>query len=182
MKIIKTETLFNGKYLRLKRKYFQTREGKKGVWEFIEPKTINQRSVIIFALTKQKEVILEKIFRVPFEKFSIELPAGRFDKKGEKEIEVARKELLEETGYKAKKLILVLRGKISSSTLEEMSFYFAPNVELVGKPSLEEGEEIEILKIPLNKLVNFILNPPKNTKIDVKILSILPILREKKLI
>jgi len=38
------------------------------------------------------------------------------------------------------------------------------------------------LKVPLKKLVSFLLNPPQNTKVDIKILSFLPILKEKKLI
>jgi len=60
--------------------------------------------------------------------------------------------------------------------------FFAPNVELKGKAKTEDTEEIEVLKVPLKKLVSFLLNPPQNTKVDIKILSFLPILKNKKLI
>jgi ADP-ribose pyrophosphatase len=182
MEITKEETISEGKYLRFKRKYFKDRNGKEKTWEYVERNGISSTFVVIFALTKNKEVILEKNYRVPFEKWFLELPMGLCDEKGEKEIKTAQRELLEETGYKAKKLIPILKGKVSSGITEIASFYFAENVELVAKPSTDPAEEIEVIKVPLNKLVNFILNPPNNTKISVLILSILPILKKKKLI
>lgn len=181
MKILKTETIFNGKFLRFKRKYFENKNGEKGEWEYVERK-ISPTFVTIFALTKKKEVILERIYKIPFEKWFIELPAGLCDKKEESEVKTARRELLEETGYQAKKLIPIFKGKVSSGITEEGIFYFTKNTELVKNSSLDLGEEIKVIKVPLNKLVDFILNPPKNTGVDVKILSILPILEKKKLI
>lgn len=182
MKILKTETVLNGNYLTFKRKHFQAINGRKSSWEYIEKKDAEQLFVSVFALTDKKEVILERIFRVPFEKFFIELPSGARDRKGEKEIETAKREFLEETGYKIKKIMPVLRGKITSLSNEEAILYFASEIEFTGKTYKEDVEEIEIIKVPLSKLVDFVLNPPKNTKIDIKILSILPILEKKKLI
>lgn len=182
MKIIKEETIFEGKYLKFKKKYFIDKNKVEKAWEYTEKNNADSNFVVIFALTENKEVILERNYRVPFEKWFIELPMGARDQKEEKEIETARRELLEETGYKAKELIPILKGKVSSLATEIASFYFAENIELVAKPSTGPAEEIEVIKVPLNKLVNFVLNPPKNTEIDVLILSILPILKEKKII
>ncbi len=182
MEITKEETIFEGQYLKFKRKYFKDKDGKERIWEYVKRNGISSTFVVIFALTKNKEVILEKNYRVPFEKWFLELPMGLCDEKGEKEIKTAKRELLEETGYEAKKLIPILKGKVSSGIIEIASFYFAENVELVAKPSTDPAEEIEVIKVPLNELVDFVLNPPENTGIDVLILSILPILKKKKLI
>lgn len=183
MKITKLETAFNGKYLRFKRKHFITKKGRRDVWEFLERKLSFGPSVIIFALTEKKEVLIEKIYRVPFENWVLELPAGNQDRKGESEKETARRELLEETGYKAKKMTLILKGPISSSIIrEEVSYYFAPDVELKARPSREDVEEIEVLKVPIGKLVDFILNQSSEIRVDPKILTILPILKKKRLI
>ena len=182
MKITKEETIFKGKYLKFKKKYFIDKNGVEKAWEYVGKNNADSAFVVIFALTKNKEVILERNYRVPFEKWFIELPMGACNQKEEKEIETARRELLEETGYKAKKLIPILKGKVSSLTTEIASFYFAEDVELVAKPSTGSAEEIEVIKVPLNKLVDFVLNPPKDTEIDVLVLSILPILKKKKLI
>lgn len=185
MKITKRETVFDGKYLKVKRKHFTTKTGKKGVWEMAERKRLyTGRVVIIFALTKKKEVILEKIYRVPIECYTIELPAGLTDRKGESERKTAKRELLEETGFKAKKMIPIISsiGGDSSLANSEMIYFFAPDVKFVGGKGNDEGEEIEVLKVPVRGLVDFILNPPQKTKIDSKILAILPILKKKKLI
>lgn len=184
MKITKREIVFDGSYIKVKKKQFITKTGKRGIWEAVERKNQYGRPVIIFALTKKKEAILEKIYRVPLEGYTIELPAGLADKKGESEIETANRELLEETGFRAKKMIPVISTTGGSPALidEEITFFFAPEAEFVGRKENDEGEEIEVLKVPIRKLVDFILNPPENTKVDSKLLAILPILEKKKLI
>jgi len=179
MKIISKKTVYKGKYLKVIKKEFLTKTGKKKFWECVKRKN----AVVIFSLTKKKEVILERIYRPAVDSFVIELPAGLLDKKGETPREAAKRELLEETGYLAKKLILVLKRPLDPAVLSnELFCFFAPNVELKGKAKTEDTEEIEVLKVPLKKLVSFLLNPPQNTKVDIKILSFLPILKNKKLI
>jgi ADP-ribose pyrophosphatase len=198
MKIFKTKTVFEGKHLRFKKRYFSTKDKRKDIWEFVERKSFGP-AVVIFALTQEKEVILEKIYRLPFGEKVLELPAGLHDKKGEKEEEIAKRELLEETGYRAKKVIPIIRGPISPGTTnEEVGCYFAKDVSFVKKPQRdysspaissltsigipEDTEEIEVIKIPIENLVDFIEEESKKMKVDVKILSILPLLKKRKLI
>jgi len=179
MKIIGKKTVYKGKYLKVIKKEFLTKTGKKKFWECVKRKD----AVVVFPLTKKKEVILERIYRLPIDSFDIELPAGLLDKKGETPREAAKRELLEETGYLAKKLILILKRPLDPAIISNEAFcFFAPDVELKKKPKTEDTEEIEVLKVPLKKLVSFLLRPPKNTEVDIKILSFLPTLKNKKLI
>ena len=182
MKVLKNKTCFEGKYLKFKRRYFKNRKGKTEFWEYIERKSFGH-PIIIFAITKEKEVILEKIYRVPFGTWVLELPAGLQDKKGESEKEVARRELLEETGYKAGKLVRILQGPMNSGqSTDEAIYYFTEDVVFEKKPEYEDTEEIEIIKVPVSKLVDFIEMSSKRMKVDSKILSILPILQKRRLI
>lgn len=182
MKIKKSETCFNGKYLKLKRKYFKTKNGKIELWEYVERKTFGH-PIVIFAITKDKKVILEKIYRIPLESWVIELPAGLQDRKEESEKEVARRELLEETGYRAEKLTRIFQGPISPGTSkEEAIYYFAKDVIFEKEPEKEDTEEIKIIKVPVKELIDFIERKSKKMKVDSKILSIFPILQKKKLI
>lgn len=161
------------------KKGFLTDNKIRGEWEYVERKD----AVIIFPLTRNKEVILEKIFRIPANSFVIELPAGMLDKKKETSKKAAQRELLEETGYLAKKLIPIT-STLLNPALEKtkLIIFFAPDVEYVGKRKMEDTEEIEVIKVPLGKLVYFLLNPPKGTKSEIKTLGILPILAKKGLI
>lgn len=183
MKITKKETIFEGRFLRVIAKHFQARDGKKGIWECIERKIPRKKAVVIFPMTKNKEVVLEKIYRIPMESYVLEPPAGLCDKKDETEEETARRELLEETGYRADKLIKVLKTTGNMALQDfEIVYFFAPDVELVGKTKTDDAEEIEVIKMPVDKLIETAINPPPGLKIAFDLLSVIPVLRKKNLI
>ncbi len=183
MEILNREVVFDGKFVRIIKKTFKTKKGKTGIWEVVERTKLRKRIVIIFALTKNKEVVLEKNYRVPLEGYAIELPAGLTDKEGESEKEAARRELFEETGYVAKEIIEVFTSVGSPGlTDSEYVYFFAPNVEFVGKQKADDEEEIEAFTVPLEKLVEFVLGQNREIKIDDKILNVLPVLKHKRLI
>lgn len=179
MKILKRKTFYKNKYVDLIKKEVLDRNGKKHTWWCVK----EDGAVVIFAMTKEKEVILEKNWRVPLEEFVLELPAGRLDKNGENKKEAAKRELREETGYSAKKMISVFSFPLDPSFLiQETQLFFAPDVVFSGKNNLGNMEEIEIIKVPVNKLTDFLLKLPKKTKVDIKIFSAIQILKEKGMI
>lgn len=184
MKITKKETLFEGEHLRFVRKHFETGEGEEGIWETVERKNIyNKGAVVIVALTKERELILERHWRAPLEAFVIQFPAGLSDREGESEEEVARRELLEETGYKAEKLIPIIPTPLCPAlTPTRATHFFAPEAEFVGNESKEITEEIEVLKFPVERLDDFLLNLPKDTELDLRVPGILWVLDRRKLI
>lgn len=183
MKITKRETVYKGKFIKIVAKHFERENGRKGIWETLERIIPQKKAVVVFALTKDKEVILEKSYRIPFECYVLELPAGLCDKENESEKEVAKRELLEETGYKAKELIRIFctTGDMALTDLE-IVYFFAPDVEFIGNINKDDAEEIEVVKVPLEQLVDTAINPPQGIKISFDLLSVLPVLRKKDLI
>ena len=110
----------------------------------------------------------------------IELPAGLMDKKGESPKRAVKRELLEETGYRVKKVELILDGPFNAGLSNcEMQIFFAQNAEKVQEPELENGEEIEVIKVPVKKLFEFLKRKRKNCKIDIKTFSLIPFLQKK---
>ena len=69
----------------------------------ISQEIVEQGNVVaVLAIDDDDEVILVNEFRYPVG-YVLEIPAGNIDK-GETPLKCAKRELLEETGYKAKKL------------------------------------------------------------------------------
>ncbi|MEA1995683.1 MAG: NUDIX hydrolase [Campylobacterota bacterium] len=184
MEIIEKKIVYEGKYLKIVNKYFKTGQGKQHVWETIERKNIyGSGAVVIVALTKKREIILEKNWRAPLESSIIQFPAGLTDKEGETEEETAKRELLEETGYRVEKLIPIISVPLCPAlSPTKATYFFAPEAEFVGKKRKEDMENIEVLKIPTEKIDDFLLNLPQDTELDIRVLGILWVLERKKLI
>jgi ADP-ribose pyrophosphatase len=115
-------------------------------------------SVVILAIdTSQKEprVLLEHQYRHTAGKLLWELPAGRIDP-GETELAAARRELIEETGYRARHWKRVLRFYASPGFVAEtMAIYLAEGL-IPGPAQPEEDELIEVKLVPLSKAVQMV--------------------------
>src|SRR6266581_4160899 len=102
-------------------------------------------SVVILAVdesTGGPRVLLERQYRHPAGRFLYELPAGRIDA-GESELTAAKRELLEETGFTARKWKRILRFWASPGFVAEaMSIYLARDL----MPGTAEPEDDEVIK------------------------------------
>ena len=178
-KLGRDRIVHEGKFIRTIHRDFIGTQGKPEVWEMIQRK-IHGRIVGVVALTKKNELVMNKIYRVPLKSYILEFPAGLSDKKGESEISLARRELLEETGYAAKKFELLMRGPYNSGlTADELSLYLARNAKKVREPEPENAEDIEVVLIPLARFYHALTRPQKGLKVDIKNFGVLELLRKK---
>jgi len=127
-------------------------EGLESVYSYVE---INN-GVCILPLLNDK-IITIKQYRYPLKKWEYELPAGMIDK-GEKPLESAKRELKEETGYKAKDYKLLGHFYPSAgSTDEKVYLYLAKNL-VKRKDKLDIAEDIEVNKFNLDQIKEMIVN------------------------
>lgn len=111
--------------------------------------------VSVFALTAEREIVMVRQYRPVVEHHTLELPSGHVEKNESPE-ESARRELLEETGYRADRMVLL--GALLSDTgrLENrMWAFFAPDVVPVGETHKPEAglETVLVPKAELLKLI-----------------------------
>jgi ADP-ribose pyrophosphatase len=178
IKILDDEIVYDGDFIQMIRRRFVDTEGNERVWEMMKRK-IYGRIVAIAALTPEKELILEKIYRIPCKGYVLELPAGLTDKKDESEVQAIRRELLEETGYTVDTVKSLFSGYISAGAAEdEYAVYVGTNARFVQEPHLEGTEDIEVVKVPLHKLTEYVMNNKGGLKADIKIAAILPYLKQ----
>ena len=116
-------------------------------------------SVVVLATTdgsKELEVLLERQYRHAANDYLWELPAGRIDK-GERPLAAAKRELLEETGYRAKRWKPILRLYASPGFVAEpMTVFWAQGLQ-AGEAQPEADEVIEQHLIPLSKAVRMVI-------------------------
>jgi len=112
-------------------------------------------SVVILAVDESKnpknpDIIFERQYRHAAGQFLIELPAGRVEP-GESTLGAAKREMIEETGYRAKRWTLLTKYFASPGFLgESMQIYLARDIrEGVSQP--EADENIEVFRLPLSE-------------------------------
>ncbi|HBH46036.1 MAG: hypothetical protein A2445_05385 [Candidatus Jacksonbacteria bacterium RIFOXYC2_FULL_44_29] len=113
-------------------------------------------AVAIVALTPERQVILERQYRHPIKEWLIEIPAGLRDR-DESSTATVKRELLEETGYHAKKIIKLLDTYPGAGLLDqELKIYLGLDSVKAKKTKLDPGEEIEIFLVDFVKAVAMI--------------------------
>jgi ADP-ribose pyrophosphatase len=99
-------------------------------------------SAVMMAVDEKKRVLLVRQYRLPAEKYLWELPAGKVDP-GEKPLQAAKRELIEETGYRARTWKKLASFWVSPGYVQEkMTIYLATNLT-AGVATPMEDERIE---------------------------------------
>ncbi len=114
-------------------------------------------SVVILALDSSKSkkdpwILMERQYRHAAQQYLWELPAGKIEP-GEDPLEGAKRELAEETGYRAKKWRPLVEYYASPGFLgESMKVFLAEGLE-PGEAQPEEDEHIELRLVKLSELL-----------------------------
>jgi 8-oxo-dGTP pyrophosphatase MutT (NUDIX family) len=108
----------------------------------------------IVALTNSGEVVLVKQYRHGVCNVMFEFPGGVVED-GEEPMDGAKRELLEETGYKASDMIQIAK-LYPNPALQTNALYcfLALDAEKVGEQNLDAGEDIEVQLMQLEELID----------------------------
>lgn len=137
------ETLYEGKWLRLK---------KRGRWEFAERTNAGGMAVIIVAATPEGKLLFVEQDRVPVQGKTIEMPAGLVgDMDAGESIELAAsRELLEETGWQASRIDVLMSGPTSSGmSNERVAFVRASGLVRLHAGGGDASEQILVHEVPI---------------------------------
>ena len=141
------EVVWQGRFLAAK---------KRGKWEYVS-RTRNIGAAVILAI-HEGQVILVEQYRVPLGANCLELPAGLIgdDEVGEAVERAAIRELEEETGYRAERMIDLGRFYASSGMSSEgFTLLRAEGLARVSEGGGVEGEDIVVHHVPVREVAQF---------------------------
>ena len=144
---MKKTKLFSGRFLALV---------QEGHWEYAD-RTNATGAAIILAVTDDCKILLVEQYRIPVHARTIELPAGIIGDEpeagDESQANAAVRELEEETGYAARKVVALTTGPASSGvTSEIVTLFHASSLEKVGVGGGVANEDITVHEIPLDQV------------------------------
>jgi ADP-ribose pyrophosphatase len=142
-------TRFENEIFRVREDEVELAEGKKMKYAYVA----RDEAVVIVPVTDDGQVVLLRQYRYPVDEWCLEVPAGGTHDTGNEAIEeVAKKELREEIGAKARSLTYINFFYTTSSLTDEKCHVFvAEGVELSRKPKTEASEEIKFELVPIEQ-------------------------------
>ncbi len=170
-KILSSQQIFKGKILTVKLDHVLLENGHRSTREVV----FHPGAVAVLPVLDDGSLILVKQFRYPIGMELLEVPAGKLDE-GESPEQCAKRELEEETGYKAEKIEFL--GCIFTTpgfSNERIYLYTAENL-IKTQQKLDHDE---ILKVEILKASEVVAMALKGEIIDAKTLALIFLAKEK---
>ena len=160
------ETVWEGRFIAAKR---------CGKWEYVS-RTGGVSAAVILAVDEGHAILVEQ-YRVPIGARCVELPAGLVgdDTEGEEAAAAAIRELEEETGYRAERMVDLGRYYASAGMSSEGFFLLrAEGLSRTGQGGGVAGENIEVHRVPLGEVPAFVAaKRAEGASVDAKLLILL---------
>ncbi len=153
-KTIKSERKFKGNVVEV---FFDTVElenGKEATRDVVR----HRGAVCVAPINEKGEVLLVRQFRYALGRELLELPAGKFDSVGENPLDCCKRELEEETGCRAKEIVHMGTFLSTPGFCDEKIELFLATGLVEGKAHPDEDEFLDVVKIPLEKAVEMVMN------------------------
>ncbi|MDR2545919.1 MAG: NUDIX hydrolase [Lachnospiraceae bacterium] len=140
IKRVSRELIHKGRILDFYEDTMQMPDGNVVKWDFLA----HVGAVAVLPILEDGRVVMVRQYRNALERELLELPAGKLDYPHEPGLEVAKRELAEETGYTAKSYELLLSFYTAVAFCnEKIDVYLAKGLE-AGEQALDQYEYVSV--------------------------------------
>lgn len=141
---LESTQVFDGRLLKVFDDKVRLPDGKESTREIIR----HPGAVVVIAVLDNGKLLFERQFRYPLRSVFLEMPAGKIDA-GEHILDTARRELREETGYKAKlwRHLGSMHPAIGYAD-ERIEIFWAQGLSYVGA-ELDHDEILEVVELSI---------------------------------
>lgn len=144
------ETIYENPWIKVEHHEVSTPAGSDGIYGKV---CFKSRAVGVLPLDADGNTYLVKQFRYPLELTSWEIPEGGCPL-GESTLLTARRELEEETGFRAGRVVKLLELHLSNSVCDEGADVFLALDLAPGESRLEDSEaDLEVIQLPLHDAI-----------------------------
>ena len=148
---IDRQVLYAGSKVRMEVHHLEDEQGRRLVKEVV----VHPGAVVVLPFLDERTILLIRNYRHAIGQLLLELPAGTLDK-GEAPMNAAGRELQEETGYLAARMVPISAFFASPGILTERMYTFAAYDLQKTQTALEEGEEIEVVPAGFGEAIEMI--------------------------
>lgn len=154
-KVVKSEYLIKRPWLTARKDLVELPDGRQNdeYWVLEYPDWVN-----VIAITEDGEFIMERQYRHALGNTCYELPCGVMEK-GEKPLESAQRELLEETGYAGGEWELMMSISPNPGSQTNMAHCFvAKGVKKVAGQKLDDTEDLTVHLLTVDEVRSLMKN------------------------
>lgn len=164
-RVLEIETLLKAARFSIERIKHRLADGREAMRDIVR----HPGAVVILPILDDGRICLIKNYRVAVDQELLELPAGTLEP-GEPPIETARRELIEETGFRCSSIVPLCEFYMSPGILDERMHAFVATGLVSGDAQREFGEEIENLLVTSSEIDRLL---SENKILDSKSISTL---------
>lgn len=149
----KRELAYQGTIMKIYKDYIKV-NGHEAVWDFFH----HNGGAAVVPITKDGKILMVRQYRNAIDRYTLEIPAGAFDAQNESGVDCVKRELEEETGYRAGKVekLITTRSMVAFSN-EKVEIFVATDLVL-SKQNLDEEESIELEEYTIEELKQMIFD------------------------
>lgn len=152
-KTVASEEIFEGQIIKVRRDTVKLPNGGLSTREIVE----HPGGVAVVALDQDNCVYMVRQYRHPFEQVILEIPAGKLDQ-NEDPFDCCVRELQEETGLTAGQFDYLGAFMLSPGFCREWIHIYLARDLSAGQAHLDPDEFLEVEKLPLETLMDMIMN------------------------